>query len=139
MSKGFRFSPTAFNCCIACSRLFLAVSSIIVATLTLCLLTVTLKEHHGVWRLRHLVTHLQLLNLLLLSSRPLKHPPRSLGFNNFSFSLFSFSSSSFFSFSSSSFFLIVSLLTPSSSLPFLGLILPCTPSMPNVQISSFLW
>ena len=30
----------AFNCYIACSRLFLAVSSIIVATLTLCLFTV---------------------------------------------------------------------------------------------------
>ena len=86
----------AFNCCIACSRLFLAVSSIKVATLRLCLFTVTLKEHHGVWRLRHLVTHLNLLNLLLLSSRPLKNPPRSLDFNDFSFSFFSFSSSSFF-------------------------------------------
>ena len=40
-----------------------------------------LKEHHGVWRLRHLVTHLQLLDLLLLSSRPLKYPPRSLSKN----------------------------------------------------------
>ena len=28
--------------------------------------------------MRHLVTHLQLLNLLLLSSHPLKHPPHSL-------------------------------------------------------------
>ena len=37
-----------------------------------------LKKHHGVWKLRHLVTHLQLLNLLVLSSRPLKYPPRSL-------------------------------------------------------------
>ena len=46
--------------------------------------------------MRRLVTHLQLLTLLLLSSRPLKYPPRSLDFNNFSFSFFSFFSSSFF-------------------------------------------
>ena len=72
------FSPTAFNCCIACSRLFFAVSSIIVPTLTLSYSQLMLKEHHGVWRLHHLVTHLKLPNLLLLSSHPLKYPPRSL-------------------------------------------------------------